>query len=160
VSIRLKNKKSVELFNYYAGPLKQSLFLDDTTWLVFFYLYAEKFFSKMPTHSAYDICKSLNAIQKSDAPIYGPKHFTEKRVCEALTTLSMWGFVLEKEFHNKKKVKSSGRPPKHVYEIESMAKIIEKVKEHAQKKMQQAIDVFQPLQHVEEAAVNKNEEID
>jgi hypothetical protein len=151
---KLKDKKCIELFNRYASSLKQALYMNDVVWLVFFYLFEAKVYAKTPTHSAYEICKSLNAIHQANPPLHGPRHLTDKSVNEALEWLAMRDFVVKKEAkNNRKRHKPSGRPPKYFYEIESVATVIAKVKEQFQKRMEQAIDVLQPLQDMEEAAV-------
>lgn len=160
LSAQQRGKKSIDFFIRYSGALKHSLMDDDSVWRVFFYLFEQKICFDKPAHCAYDICKSLNVVLKADPPLCGPKRLTEKCVSEALETLFSMKFVIKTKTseHGGKKIKASGRPPKFLYESESIAVIIPLIKEKFQCKMQQAIDVFQPLQDMEEIAANKIEE--
>jgi hypothetical protein len=160
VSLAPKGNKSIELFKRYAGALKQTLIDEDSAWHVFFYLFQEKVYSKNPTHSAYNICKSLNSMHQANPPLNGAKLLTGKSVDEALETLVTAGFVIKRKVKVKaiRKSNVAGRPPKYVYEVESIAIVILKVKEKFQKQIEQAMEILQPLQDMEEAAISKKEE--
>ena len=161
MSRRLMYKKCMELFNRYASTLMQTLHMNDVVWLVFFYLFERKVYAKKPAHSAYDVCRSLNAILQASPPLSGPRHLSDKSVNEALETLAIKGLVLKTEAKDRKKgSKLMGRPPKYVYEAESIANIVARVKKEFQDKMERALHTLEPLQDAEEAAVSEMEEVD
>ena len=162
VSRRLTAKRSMELFNRYANTLMQILYMDNVVWLVFFYLFERKVYARKPAHSAYGICKSLNVILQSNPPILGgPMRLSDKSVSEALETLAARVFVIKREVKGRKRgAKRTGRPPKYVYEVESMANIVARVKEEFQDKEERAFHILNALQDAEEAAGSEMEELE
>lgn len=164
LSRTIKGKKSTELCKRYTGYLK-NLIPNDVAWEIFFFLFEEKVYSKNPFHSAYDIYSSLINIRQANPSLNGLKLLSAKCVNQALSSLVIAGYVIKSNSKiakpkNKKNEKNAGRPPKHVYEAESIAKMLAKVRQMFQNQMEEVIGVLQPLQDMEEVAVNKNEEID
>ena len=162
MSRRLTAKRSMELFNRYANTLMQILYMNNVVWLAFFYLFERKVYAKKPAQSAYSICKSLNVILQSNPPLMsGPRRLSDKSVSEALETLAARGFVVKREVKGRKRgAKPTGRPPKCVYELESMANIVARVKEEFQDKEERAFHILYALQDAEEAAGSEMEDVE
>jgi len=163
VSRRLTDKKCMELFNRYANTLMQTLHRKDVFWLVFFYLFDRKVYARKPAPSAYKICKSLNNILQSSPPLLsGPTRLSDKGVSEALEALAIRGFVIKREVKGRKTGvrRSTGRPPKYVYEVESVTTIAAGVKREFQNKMERALHILYALQDAEEAAGSEMEEVE
>lgn len=156
----LTAKRSMDLFNRYAPNLIQVLYMDNVVWLVFFYLFERKVYARKPARSAYDICRSLNVILQSNPPLMGGSmRLSDKRVSVALETLVAKGFVIRRETKGRKGRKSTGRPPKCVYELKSMANIVAMVKKEFQDKEERALHILNALQDAEEAAGSEMEEV-
>jgi len=132
----------------------------NVVWLVFFYLFERKVYAGKPAHSAYDVCRSLNVILQSSPPLMGGSmRLSDKSVSVALQTLVAKGFITKRETKGMKRGKSTGRPPKCVYELESMANIVARVKKEFQNKEERALHILYALQDAEEAAGSEMEEV-
>jgi len=150
----------MDLFNRYAPNLIQVLYMDNVVWLVFFYLFERKVYARKPARSAYDICRSLNVILQSNPPLMGGSmRLSDKSVSVALETLVAKGFAIRMETKGMKRRKSTGRPPKCLYELESMANIVAMVKKEFQDKEERALHILNALQDAEEAAGSEMEEM-